>query len=165
MSVCSSDSVQKLKITLLFVGAFRTLSACWIPVWRCRAQSLALYASSSGPAYLSPSPDHFLLPLKLGAPLCCRQTGYPTSCERQEGALLRAPDTQSALQQLLNSAHRLPTTEMFPCCKTETTVNAFLLNWSKTTSNQKNFKTENRPQSVLGGEFQICRINSCHQFA
>lgn len=126
--------------TLLFVPYLLSLLRCSEfkeeRLRGCRADSLALRASSPCPTYCSPSPDHFLLPLKLGAPLCCCQTGYPTSCERQEGALLLAPDTSlcsSSLQQPFYSAHRHPTWKMSLWRKIKATLNTFLSISSKTT--------------------------------
>ncbi len=107
----------------------------------CRAQSLALFASSPCPAYFSPSPDHFLLPLKPGAPLCCCQTGYPTSCERQEGALLLAPDTKkSALQQPPTIPLLSPQTYSSKNATRAQRWTRFLSNWGKTSSSQITLK-------------------------
>lgn len=80
-------------------------------------RSLALRASSPCATYLSPSPDHFLVPLKPGALFCHCQTGYPTSCERQEGALLVAPVTKSVVLEppgILLHHKNTPSSKMFP---------------------------------------------------
>lgn len=76
---------------------------------------LSLCASSHCLAYFSPSTGHFLLPLKPGAPLCCCQTGYPTSCERQERVLILAPDMKAALGQ--------PPAASFLCPRTSNSKN------------------------------------------
>lgn len=61
-----------------------------------RSSARALWRLLPRPPYLFSSPDHFLMALKPGGLLCCCQTGHPTSCERQEGALLiLQPQTQN----------------------------------------------------------------------
>lgn len=73
--------------------------------WALQGSVSGLVCLLPHPFYLSPSQTTSSC---LWNPFCSCQTGYPTSCERQERALLQDPDKKSALQQpqAMLSAHK-----------------------------------------------------------